>query len=270
MFFERNICQFVPTQSAEVTLRPLHFVLETKARDVAETLSVYRMHYVLNGTATFTTNKGEFTLKEGCVFFVLPAKSYTLKPSKDFLYSYISYFGAKANMLSEKIKLSESNCVFENLSSLKTLWENSLPVANEVTDIRAESVLLYTYSAIWESVNKSEPTEYKVTAATEAKKYADTHFSDPDLTLSKVCKITSYSTKYLSGLFSKQYNIGFSSYVNLVRVQHACSLFEKGHTSIKTVAFMCGFNDPLYFSKTFKGIKGVSPKAYAKSVFNNK
>lgn len=270
MFFERNICQFVPTQSSEVTLRPLHFVFETKARDIAETLSVYRMHYVLKGTATFTTNKGEFTLKEGSVFFALPAKNYTLKPCKDFLYTYISYFGAKANMLSEKIKLSESNCVFENLSSLKILWENALPVANDVTDIRAESVLLYTYSAIWESLNKNEPTEHKVNAASEAKKYADTHFSDPDLTLSLVCKLTSYSTKYLSGLFSKQYKIGFSSYVNQVRIQHACSLFEKGHTSIKTVAFMCGFNDPLYFSKTFKAIKGVSPKAYAKSVFNNK
>ena len=271
MFFERNICQFIPQAESGYTLIPLHFVLETKApRENTEVLSVFRIHYVLEGSATLITSKGEYQLSEGSVFFCLPAKKYTLKAQKGFLYSYVSYFGSRASQLAEKIKLSESNCVFPNLSSLKILWSNALPVANKVTDLRAESVLLYTFSTIWESVNKDTPKDYKTNVAVEAKKYADTHFSDPDLTLSRVCEILSYSAKYTSSMFVKHYQTGFSTYVNLIRIQHACSLFEQGYTSIKTVAFMCGFDDPLYFSKTFKSIKGLSPKAYVKDFFEKK
>ena len=167
MFFERNICQFVPQGNSGYTLTPLHFVLETNPKEqITETLSVFRVAYLLKGQGSLTTSKGEFSLSEGSVFFCLPAKKHTLKTQKGTVYSYISYFGAKGNQLAEMIKLSESNCVFNNLSSIKMLWTNALPAPNEVTGIRAESILLYTFSAIWEKLHQDRPTEHTIDAAT--------------------------------------------------------------------------------------------------------
>ena len=39
--------------------------------------------------------------------------------------------------------------------------------------------------------------------------------------------------------------------------------------SIKEIAEMCGFSDPLYFSRYFKKITGVPPKEYKLTILEN-
>ena len=56
--------------------------------------------------------------------------------------------------------------------------------------------------------------------------------------------------------------MGFSEYLRLVRVKHAVMLIENGVTSVKNVASLSGFSDPLYFSKVFTESVGVSPSEY--------
>ena len=47
----------------------------------------------------------------------------------------------------------------------------------------------------------------------------------------------------------------------MIRIENACALIEKEHDCVKEIAFLCGFNDPLYFSKIFKKKMGISPSA---------
>ena len=68
--------------------------------------------------------------------------------------------------------------------------------------------------------------------------------------------------KYLSESFKKRMGMGFSRYLKNLRVKHAVFLMEHGVVSIKNVAFLCGFRDPLYFSKVFRADMGISPKEY--------
>ena len=53
--------------------------------------------------------------------------------------------------------------------------------------------------------------------------------------------------------------------LNTVRIQHACTLIEQGFTSVSDIASCCGYADPEYFSKVFRGKMGVSPGAYIHS-----
>ena len=49
-------------------------------------------------------------------------------------------------------------------------------------------------------------------------------------------------------------------YVLSKRISHAKSIIESGDfDTVKKVAAMVGYNDPLYFSKAFKKIYGFSP-----------
>ena len=59
----------------------------------------------------------------------------------------------------------------------------------------------------------------------------------------------SYHKKYLSAAFKKQFKVGVWEYLNIVRLNHAFALMENGHTSVQTIASLCGFNDALYFSR---------------------
>ena len=46
------------------------------------------------------------------------------------------------------------------------------------------------------------------------------------------------------------------------RVKFAVSLFDHGIDSVKNVAALSGFSDPLYFSSVFKKSIGCSPSDY--------
>jgi len=39
-------------------------------------------------------------------------------------------------------------------------------------------------------------------------------------------------------------------------------LIEQGITAVKNIAFLCGYQDPLYFSNVFKKTFGISPSDF--------
>lgn len=47
-----------------------------------------------------------------------------------------------------------------------------------------------------------------------------------------------------------------------LRINHAVFLMEQGITSVKNIAFLSGYKDPLYFSGVFKKTLGLSPSEY--------
>ena len=62
--------------------------------------------------------------------------------------------------------------------------------------------------------------------------------------------------------------ITYSEYLKNLRIKYAISLFEHGIESVKNVAFLSGFSDPLYFSTVFKSNIGVPPKEYKNKIKN--
>jgi YesN/AraC family two-component response regulator len=68
--------------------------------------------------------------------------------------------------------------------------------------------------------------------------------------------------------FRAAFGVTFKEYVMRVRIKEACRLLEKPDIAITEVAYLSGFNDPSYFSRTFKRFAGVSPSEYAASEEN--
>lgn len=89
-----------------------------------------------------------------------------------------------------------------------------------------------------------------------------------DISLSAIAKKFSVSTEHFSRLFKKETGLGFSKYLNSLRLQYAEQLLRSNEVqSITAVAEICGFEDSNYFSKKFKEVYGASPKKVQK---NNK
>ena len=87
-------------------------------------------------------------------------------------------------------------------------------------------------------------------------------FSDAELSLATVAERLGYNQKYLSHAFKEKMGVGFSRYLRTVRIKHAVFLIEHGVESVKNVAYLCGFSDPLYFSAVFKQSVGCSPSEW--------
>ena len=82
-----------------------------------------------------------------------------------------------------------------------------------------------------------------------------------DISLSLLADMFSVSPEHFSRMFKKETGLGFSKYLNSLRLQYADQLLKSSKDmNITQIAVCCGFDDSNYFSKKFKELYGVSPK----------
>lgn len=132
--------------------------------------------------------------------------------------------------------------------------------ASEKTiDLVTESMLLYAFSRLEFSESSQNNVVMQIIRLSEKS------FSDSSLSLETLAQKLGYNPKYISHIFKKKMKIGYCEYLRSLRIKYAVSLFDSGLDSVKNVAFLSGFSDPLYFSTVFKKTTGKSPKDYLKN-----
>lgn len=83
-----------------------------------------------------------------------------------------------------------------------------------------------------------------------------------DISLSDVCEKSGMSNYYFCRLFKNTLNIGFTDYLNAVRIYHAAEALSESDKSVLEVALDSGFSSVSYFNRVFKSIKNCSPSEY--------
>ncbi|MDV4149799.1 response regulator [Clostridium sp. AL.422] len=104
---------------------------------------------------------------------------------------------------------------------------------------------------------------YKHHIVTQVKKYINDNLEER-IYLNETANIHNISPSYLSLVFKKDCNMGFSEYVNLMKINKAKELLAKGNYKVYEISDKLGFESAFYFSKVFKKITGYSPKDYIK------
>jgi YesN/AraC family two-component response regulator len=170
---------------------------------------------------------------------------------------YIDFDGIRADELFSRFDISVVNRLFDGFDGVIPMWQQSLLRADEQTiDIIAESMLLYGFS------NLPPKTSAQNSIVNKMLDMCQKNFCDSDFSLNYIADKLCYNPKYLSHLFKQKMNVGFSEYLRTLRINYAITLFDNGLDSIKNVALLSGFSDPLYFSSVFKKTVGKSPKDY--------
>ena len=94
--------------------------------------------------------------------------------------------------------------------------------------------------------------------------YIESNLSE-NLGLRMLAETLNVSSSYLSNLFRKETGQTLTDYINRRRIRHAMHLLKTSRLQIQTIAQHCGIMDVQYFSKMFKRIAGMTPKAYRES-----
>lgn len=108
---------------------------------------------------------------------------------------------------------------------------------------------------------KSRRVTYKAHVITSIQKYIQSHLEER-LTLNEVAAVFGLSPNYLSVLFKKTCNIGFSEYITQLKISKAKPMLLEQDMKIYEVADQLGFESAFYFSKVFKKVEGISPREY--------
>ncbi|MBP3701746.1 MAG: helix-turn-helix transcriptional regulator, partial [Lachnospiraceae bacterium] len=196
----------------------------------------------------------------GTVFFSFADIPFSFEAGQSLEFYYISFRGSRADELFRRFGITSASCIFEGCEGLLPHWQDNIVRANdENADLLSESLLYYTFSRLKKNTQSGSDLVAFVLS------YLDEHFTESTLSLSEVADAAGYHKKYLSSTFKKQFGMGLSEYLRILRIRYAVVLMENGVTSVKNVAALSGFSDPLYFSKVFTDTIGCSPSQYQKN-----
>ena len=92
------------------------------------------------------------------------------------------------------------------------------------------------------------------------------NYANPNYELDELLRSAPYCYDYLCRLFRQEMGITPSKYLANLRLQTAADILRtRSGKSVTEVARMCGYQDPLYFSRMFKKKFRLSPREYAKA-----
>jgi AraC-like DNA-binding protein len=91
------------------------------------------------------------------------------------------------------------------------------------------------------------------------------HYSEPDLSLSRVAKELPTSPSKLSRVLNKHVGVSFRQLLRHIRIEEAKRMLASHRYSVKEVAVRVGFSDSHYFSRSFKEMTGLNATEYVQN-----
>jgi two-component system response regulator YesN len=107
--------------------------------------------------------------------------------------------------------------------------------------------------------------DYKNHIVMNMKKYITDHVEEK-LTLNKVAEVFNISPNYLSVLFSKYNDVGFTDYINQSKIDAAKKIMASSDLKIYEISDILGFESAFYFSRVFKKVTGVAPRDFMNKI----
>jgi two-component system response regulator YesN len=142
-----------------------------------------------------------------------------------------------------------------------------------VQETKADIAGCEDYRELWHSVNNilgrtaglfvRESSRNSDASIEKCKKYLDASYMK-EITLETVAQRYHFNPSYFSNLFKNSVGIGFSEYLNSIRIRNAQRLLKQTDGSMADIAAKVGFRDPAYFNRAFKRQTGLSPLKYRK------
>ncbi len=253
-----NICKFTSVPQLD-TLSVICFIQESDQEIMQKSirLDYHRAILISEGSGHFVFDGVRIPFQTGTLAFGFKNEYFRIQTEENCTCLYISFEGTRADELFRRFEIAKYNRVFPGKDSLLPLWRESLSRASEDTiDLAAESMLLHAFTRISSRQSKQS------TLIADILRISDANFHNPNLTLASIAEDLGYNSKYLSSVFRKKMGVTYSDYLKSLRIKYAVTLFDHGIHSVKNVALLSGFSDPLYFSTVFRKDIGVSPKEY--------
>lgn len=101
---------------------------------------------------------------------------------------------------------------------------------------------------------------FKASSLQELISWTQTHYAER-ITIDQAAKLTGYSKYHFCTRFKSLTGMTYLSYLNSVRISHACLMLRDGQ-AISSVCRECGYDNVSYFTQVFRRIKHMTPKQY--------
>ena len=218
--------------------------------------------YVVKGSVKCLLNNTEYTLTEGDYGLCLPYEVHSYIPQDDTLYWVGVFSEDYVRLFANHIRGKQANgFVFKCPESTNSLLQSTL-ISENVPSIYVLKACLYAVcDAFLHEVEFSENQGNKKTNISLIVQYiAENHTKN--ITLKDISKLLGYDYNYVSRFFHSTFNMSFTNFLNIYRLETAIKLLEETNKKITDIALESGFQSVRSFNNSFRLKFGISPSEY--------
>lgn len=222
--------------------------------------------YLTEGSTIATVDGKDFLLEKGTFFLTFPNQIHfyhDLAPVKGYIFIFTpEIFKELREVFRTKVPTSpiiQTDHDFDEMT--KTL--NMILVKNEseapFDKIIAKGALLALLGELLSYADFTDaPADYD--SVKNVLIYCSENYTEP-LSLDLLSRELHLSRYYISHIFSDKLQVSFTDFINTLRIEHACSLLEKG-VNITEIALSSGFSSVRTFNRVFAEEMGMTPREY--------
>ena len=229
----------------------------------------YIIHCILKGKGIYRAEGATYELGTGQGFLIEPGVQtfYQASQTDPWTYLWIGFDGIRAAEylagmgLGEKrltYRSSHGNQLYKIVQNM--LEHNTYTAANQ---FMLEGLLYEFFSTLAEDLDvmSSCGASGGSLYVRRAVEFIQTNYVTP-IRVTDIANYVCINRSYLYTLFRKELNMSPQEYLSNCRLTRAAELLLITDLSIESVAFSCGYSDPLVFSKAFKAKNGKTPARY--------
>lgn len=219
------------------------------------TIGDFEFVYNIRGETLFKDKSRSCSLKPGDILLIAPDSLHTVHsiPEKGTLISCIHF-----NMPGVRL----GTCIFRHAEDPVLLglfrdcveeMQSQPHFHKEALEIQVQRIWLRLFRLEADELKKREPRRIRVLL-----EYMEKNFQK-SLTRESLATKAGITPQHLDHLFKQNGKQSPMRLLESIRIRKAQQLLTNPARSVSAVARMVGYHDPLYFSKVFRKITGISP-----------
>jgi len=220
--------------------------------------------YVIKGAVCSVINNREYLLEAGDFGLCLPCDIHRHEPLKDTLYWVLVFSEDFVGTFAKQIYGKKSSGFKFRLNKTVNEYVYSRLITNESPSVFTTKSCLY---AVCEEFLNAVSLNNKDSNQAEAAIFIADYVQDnhtKKISLADIARELGYDYNYMSRYFHNTFNMTFTEFVNIYRLESAIKLLEETNKSIIDIALESGFQSVRNFNSFFKAHTGKSPSEYRK------
>ena len=228
----------------------------------------YLIHYIISGKGTYETGGKSYSLQAGDCFLIYPQTEvrYQADVEDPWEYAWVGFSGNDAELILRATSFTRQcpclfaidygDAVLRQILHIYDARGNSFEHMVEMTGRLYTTLSIFMHHKEQETGGDSA-TEYVQKAIT----YISANYSYP-IKIDEIAEYVGVSRSHLFRSFRSVMGLSPKDYLTDFRIKEACYLLHTTTLSITAIANSVGFDNSLYFSKTFHKEKGCTPSEY--------
>ena len=226
----------------------------------------FELIYVDKGAVHCTVGTRPYRLTKGDFGLCMPYDVHRYQPEEDTRYWVLVFSEDHIRYLSKQLsgKTGDSFC-FRCKPAVERFVREQLINNNALTTLTLKGCLYILFEEYLGSVRLVERSVKEVQLADRIADYVRRNHTR-SLTLFDLAAELGYDYNYMSRCFRRIFDMSFSDFVNIYRLETATALLEESDDGMTDIAFKSGFQSVRTFNDVFRKNTGMTPSQYQQAV----